>query len=210
MKINNRFGASPLSFIMMMAVACLTFSQVLPASAQTGWQLNGTLQDGGTATGTFDLNAAGDTITAWNINFSADLSDPAYTNFTYSNTNGGFSFLTTGIYSFFSSSFARDMALVFSTPLSSSVQSESLVANPGTFLTSEEQIVEPDLQDPRYFVSGSVTQIPVPEPGTMVSFAFGIVTLMSVALIKQIRTGRVLLADLRRESATQSHADLVG
>ena len=191
MKINNRFGASPLSFIMM-AVACVTFSQVLPASAQTVWQLNGTFQDGGTATGTFDLNAAGDTITAWNINVSADLSNPAYTNFPYSNTNGGLSFLTSGIYSFFSSSFARDTALVFSTPLSSSVKSESLVANPGTFLTSEEQILEPVLQDPRYFASGSVTQIPVPEPGTMVSFAFGIVALMSMALIKQIRTGRAL------------------
>lgn len=195
MKINNRFGASPLLFIMMMAVACVTFSQVLPASAQTKWQLNGTFQDGGTATGTFTLNAGANTITAWNIHVTADLSNPAYTAFTYSNTNGGFSFtlnLGASIDSFFSSSFSRALALVFSTPLSKSVKSESLVANPNTFLTSEEQILFPDFQDPRYFASGSVTQIPVPEPGTMVSFAFGIVALMSVALIKQIRTGRAL------------------
>ena len=85
------------------------------------------------------------------------------------------------------------MALVFSTPLTSSVKSENLVANPGTFLTSEEQILFPQLQDPRYFKSGSVTQIPVPEPGTMVSFAFGIAILMSLVLIKQIRTDRAAL-----------------
>ncbi len=196
MKINNRFDASPLAFIMMIAVACVTFSQVLPASAQTKWQLNGTFQDGGTATGTFTLNAGANTITAWNINVSADLNNPTYKAFTYANTNGGFSFtlnLGDSIYSFFNSSFSRALALGFQTPLSKSVHSESLVANPNLFLTNEEQILFPDFQAPRYFASGSVTQIPVPEPETMASFAFGIVTLMSMALINQIRTGRALL-----------------
>ena len=179
---------------MMIAVACVTFSQVLPASAQTKWQLNGTFQDGGTATGTFTLNAGANTITAWNINVTADLSNPAYTAYTYSNTvNGSFQFTLGSAYSVFSpftlSSF-RGLALVFATPLTSSVKSEKLIANPDTFLTSQEQVVLPDFEDPRYFVSGSVTQIPVPEPGTMASFAFGIGILMSLALIKQIRMDR--------------------
>lgn len=180
---------------MMIAVACVTFSQVLPASAQTKWQLvNAKFQDGGgTATGTFTLNAGGNTITAWNINVSADPSNPAYSAYTYSNTNGGFSFtlnLSDSVYSFFNSSFSRGLALVFATPLTESVKSEKLVADPTLFLTSEEQVLYPDLQNPRFFTSGSVKQIPVPEPGTMASLAFGIATLMSLALIKQIRADR--------------------
>ena len=183
---------------MMMAVACVTFSQVLSASAQTGWKLNGTFQDGGTATGTFDLNAAGNTITAWNIHVTLDVNNSAYTAYTYSNTtSGSFQFTLGSAYSVFSpfslSSF-RGLALVFPTLLSSSVHSENLVANPGTFLTSQEEVVLPGFQDPRYFVSGSVTQIPVPEPGTMASFAFGIGILMSLALIKRIRADRAALS----------------
>ena len=130
MKIKNRFGASPLSFIMMMAVACVTFSQVLPASAQTGWQLNGKFQDGGTATGTFDLNAAGNTITAWNIQVTKDVNNPAYSAYTYSNTtSGSYQFTLGSIYGVFNRSdlsSLRGLDLVFPTRLTSSVKSENL------------------------------------------------------------------------------------
>lgn len=190
MKNHNWSGASPVTFLIVIGIACMTFSQVLTASGQTKWNLSATFADGGTATGTFTLNAGYTALTAWNIKVSADAQKPIYTAFTYSNTTGGFQEVVSlgadTVYSVFNSlSLSRGLALAFLTPLKKSGGAENLIANPKLFTTSEEQIVP----DPvRFITSGSVTEVAVPEPGTVVSFALGMVALLSFALLKRSRT----------------------
>jgi hypothetical protein len=194
MKSNNPLGASPVPFIVMIAFACITFAQVLTASAQTKWDLNAVFADGGTATGTFTLNAGYSALTAWSIKVSADVNNPSYTALTYSNTTGGFQEVVTvgadTVYSVFNSiSLSRGLALAFLKPLKNSGGAENLIANSALFTTSEEQIVFPKTQPVRFITSGSVTEVPVPEPGTMASFALGIVAFVSLMVIKQLRYG---------------------
>jgi PEP-CTERM motif len=209
MKINKRLGALRVPFFMMIGFACVTFSQVYTASAQTAqpgapggpgqttWLLNAVFADGGTATGRFTLNSGYTALTAWNIQVSADVKDKKYTAFTYSNTAGGFQLVLPNldgdaVYSVFSSTLSRGLALAFSKPLQNSGGFEKLIANPNAFVTSEEQIVFPKLLSPRFITSGSVTEVAVPEPGTMASFALGMVALMSLALVKQMRSARAI------------------
>jgi hypothetical protein len=199
MKNKNRLGASPVPFLMMIGFACVTFSQVLTASAQTKWDLNAVFADGGTATGTFTLNSGYTALTAWSIKVSADVSNPSYTAFTYSDTTGGFQEVATvgadSVYSVFDSiSLSRGLALAFSTPLQNSGGFENLIANPQAFTTSEEQIVFPTTQPVRFITSGSVTEVPVPEPGATASFALGIVALIGLALSKQTPLARAIFA----------------
>ena len=172
---------------MIVGVACLTFSQVLNVSAQTTWDLNAKFADGGTATGTFTLNSGHTALTAWNIKVSADASNPIYTAFTYSNTTGGFQEVVPvgadTVYSVFNSlSLSRGLALAFTTPLQNSGGAENLIANPSLFTTSEEQIVPNPV---RFITSGSVTEVAVPEPAPIASFGLGIVTFVSLALIRR-------------------------
>src|SRR5260370_17253261 len=138
MKNKNRLGASPVPFLMMIGLACVSFSQVLTASAQTKWDLNAVFADGGTATGTFTLNSGYTALTAWSIKVFADVSNPSYTVFTYSDTTGGFQEVATvgtdSVYSIFDSiSLSRGLALAFSTPLQNSGGFENFIANPQPF-----------------------------------------------------------------------------
>ena len=195
MKNNNRFGTSSVSFFVVIGIACVTFSEVLTASAQTKWNLNAVFADGGTATGTFTLNSGYTALTAWSIKVSADVSDPRYTAFTYSNLTGGFQEVVTlgadTVYSVFNSlSLSRGLALAFAKPLKNSGGAESLIANPNLFITSEEQIALPNPLPVRFITSGSVSEVAVPEPGTTASLALGIITLMSLAVIEQTRAVR--------------------
>jgi predicted transporter len=96
------------------------------------------------------------------------------------------------VYSVFSSTFSRALALASSKPLQNLGGFEKLIANPNAFIISEEQIVFPKLLSPRFITSGSVTEVAVPEPGTMASFALGMVALMSLALVKQMRSARAI------------------
>jgi hypothetical protein len=210
MKNNKRLGVLRVPFFMMIGFACVTFSEVYTASAQTAqpaaaggpgqttWLLSAVFADGGTATGRFTLNSGYTAITAWNIQVSKDKNNPNYSAFTYSNTAGGFqlvlpNFFGDAVYSVFSSTLSRGLALAFSKPLQNSGGFEKLIANPNAFITSEEQILFPDPQPTRFITSGSVTEVAVPEPGTMTSFALGMVALMSLALIKQNRSARAIL-----------------
>lgn len=198
---------------MMIGFACVTFCQVDTASAQvqtaaaqpaapggpsqTTWLLdNVKFADGGTANGFFTLNSGYTALTAWNIQVSADKKNPNYTAFTYSNTSGGYQLVLPldgdTVYAVFSKTLSRGLALAFENPLQNSGGSEKLIVNSPP-ITSEEQIIFPLPPQPtRFITSGSVTEVAIPEPGTMASFALGIVALMSQALSKQIRTTRAI------------------
>ena len=198
---------------MMIGFACVTFSQVYTASAQTAqpgapggagqttWLLNAVFADGGTATGSFTLNSGYTALTAWNIQVTKDVQDNAFSAFTYSNTAGGHSTVQTKdndtVYAVTSSSFSRGLDLAFETPVQNSGGSEKLISNPNdnSGVTSAEVILQQQqnqVMDSRFITSGSVTQVAIPEPGTMTSFALGMVALMSLALIKQLRTARAI------------------
>jgi hypothetical protein len=57
---------------------------------------------------------------------------------------------------------------------------------------SEEQIVFPKTQPVRFITSGSVTEVAVPELGSMASLTLGIMALMGLAFSKQIRSVRTI------------------
>src|SRR5260370_15657316 len=170
MKNKNRLGASPVPFLMMIGFACVTFSQVLTASAQTKWDLNAVFADGGTATGTFTLDSGYTALTGWSVKVSADVSHPSYTVFTYSDTAGGFQEVATvgadSVYSVFDSiSLSRGLALALSTPLQNSGGFENLIANPQAFTTGEEKIGFPTKHPGRINTKGSGTEGSAPATG---------------------------------------------